>query len=246
MDFSGRIGLIVGATGGIGEATARLLASRGARLGLVARREALLQPLAADLGALALPGDVLEAATSQRAVEALVAAHGRLDFVVHAVGSIVLKPLSRLTEEDMIQAFRINTVSAMHVMKAALGPMTQARSGAIVVCSSVAASTGLPNHEAIAAAKGALEGLVRAAAMSHATTGIRFNAIAPGLTRTPLSASITGNARALEASLGVHPLGRLGEPAEAAEAIAFLLGAPNVTGCVLPLDGGMAAGKLLR
>jgi NAD(P)-dependent dehydrogenase (short-subunit alcohol dehydrogenase family) len=246
MGFEGRAGVIVGATGGIGAATARWLAARGARLALVARREEPLAALAAELGAHALPGDAQEAATAQRAVEAVLAAHGRIDFVVHAVGSIVLKPLARLTEDDMLNAFRLNTVSAFHTMKAAVGPMSQAKAGAVVVCSSVAASTGLPNHEAIAAAKAALEGLIRAAAMTYAGSGVRFNAIAPGLTRTPLAAGITGNARALEASLGVHPLGRLCEPEEAAEAIGYLLGAPNVTGSVLPLDGGMAAGRLLR
>lgn len=238
--------MIVGGSGGIGAATARLLAARGARLVLVARRSEPLQAIATELSAATVVGDACEAATSQQAVDTCLARHGRLDFVVHAAGSIVLKPLRSLSEDDMLATFRQNTLSAFHLMKAAITPMTQAKRGAMVVCSSVAAGTGLPNHEAIAAAKGALEGLVRAAAMTYAGSGVRINAIAPGLTRTPLAAHITSSERALAASLGVHPLGRLGEPEEAAEAIAYLLGAANVTGSVLPLDGGMTAGRLLR
>jgi NAD(P)-dependent dehydrogenase (short-subunit alcohol dehydrogenase family) len=234
MAMAGRTGIIVGATGGIGQATARLLAAQEP-----------LAALAAEIGAIAFPGDCRDASTSQRAVAAVLEAHGRLDIAVHAVGSIVLKPLARLREADLMEAFALNTLSAFHLMQAAITPMSQAREGAVVVCSSVAASVGLPNHEAIAAAKGALEGLVRSAAMTYAGVNVRFNAVAPGLTRTPLAAALTENPAALAASLKVHPLRHLGEPDDVARAIVYLLDAPNVTGTVLPVDGGIAAGRLM-
>lgn len=246
MRFSDQVGIIVGASGGIGSATARSLHREGARLVLVARGAERLGALASELGAAAVTGDATLSATPEQAVQTALSTYGKLDFIVHAAGSIVLKPLARLSEDDMLNTFRLNTLSPFLLMKAALAPMTQAKRGAMVVCSSVAAGTGLPNHEAIATAKSGLEGLVRAAAMTYAGANIRINAIAPGLTRTPLAANITGNPRALEASLGVHPLGRLGEPEEAAAAIAYLLSAPNVTGTILALDGGMSAGRLLR
>jgi NAD(P)-dependent dehydrogenase (short-subunit alcohol dehydrogenase family) len=246
LPFENKVGLIVGASGGIGAATARLLSSRGAKLALVARREAPLVELSAELGgALILPGDAMLEETLVQAVASVLETHGRLDFVVHAVGSIVLKPLHRLTEAEMEATFRLNTLSAFFALKAALTPMMRERSGAFVCCTSVAGQTGLANHEAVATAKAGLEGLVRAAAMTYAPYNIRVNAVAPGLTNTPLAARITGNPKALEASLGVHPLGLLGEANDVADAIAYLLGARNVTGVILPLDGGMTAGRTL-
>jgi NAD(P)-dependent dehydrogenase (short-subunit alcohol dehydrogenase family) len=244
--FAGRVGVIVGATGGIGGAVARLLAAEGAQLVLVARREAELTALATELGALAVAGDAREAATSEAAVARAVEAHGGLDFAVHAVGTIMLKPLARLTPADLLAAFQLDVLSAFHLLRAALGPLERRGGGSVVACSSVAAATGLPNHEAVAMAKGALEGMLRAAAMTYAPAGIRFNAVAPGLTRTPLAGPLLRTEAARATSEKVHPLGRIIEPVEVATAIAYLLAAPNVTGTVLPVDGGIAGGRLMR
>ena len=247
MRFAGQVGLVIGATGGIGVATARLLAAQGAALGLMARRPAPLEALAAELGgAVVAPGDATAEDAAEAAVAAVLAAHGRLDFLVHAVGSIVLKPLHRLTAEEVEAAFRLNTLSAFLAMRAALAPMRAAKAGAIVCCSSVAAQTGLASHEAIAIGKAGLEGLVRASAITYAPEGIRVAAVAPGLTDTPLAAALLRAEATREASRRLHPLGRIGRPEEVAEAIAFLLGAANVTGVILPVDGGMAAGRPLR
>jgi NAD(P)-dependent dehydrogenase (short-subunit alcohol dehydrogenase family) len=116
------------------------------------------------------------------------------------------------------------------------------RGGSVVLCSSTAANVGMPNHEAIAAAKAGVEGLTRAAAATHATRGLRFNAVAPGLVRTPMARPITSNAAVLQASERMHPLGRIGEPDEVASLMAWLLGPDSswMTGEVLNLDGGMA------
>jgi NAD(P)-dependent dehydrogenase (short-subunit alcohol dehydrogenase family) len=113
----------------------------------------------------------------------------------------------------------------------------------VVLFSTAAAAVGLPNHEAIAAAKAGVEGLVRSAAATYASQGLRFNAIAPGLVRTPLSARITSSETALKASVAMHPLGRIGEPDEVASLAAWLLGpdATWATGQVYTLDGGLAA-----
>jgi NAD(P)-dependent dehydrogenase (short-subunit alcohol dehydrogenase family) len=118
----------------------------------------------------------------------------------------------------------------------------QKTGGSIVLVSSAAARVGLANHEAIAAAKAGVAGLCLAAAASYAARGIRVNAVAPGLVRTPLTAGITGNELALKASTAMHPLGRIGEPEEVAEAIAWLLDAKQswITGQILGVDGGLA------
>src|SRR5690606_21524138 len=108
--------------------------------------------------------------------------------------------------------------------------------------STAAASTGLINHEAVAAAKAAVEGLTRSAAATYARSNIRCNAVAPGLVNTPMAERITKNPASLEASKAMHPLGRIGEPEDVASAIAWLV-APEqtwVTGQVLGVDGGLA------
>ncbi|MGE5293794.1 MAG: SDR family oxidoreductase [Solirubrobacterales bacterium] len=114
--------------------------------------------------------------------------------------------------------------------------------GSIVLVSSVAARVGLPNHEAIAAAKAGIIGLTLAAAASYAERGIRVNCVAPGMVRTPLTARLTANEASLKTSAAMHPLGRIGEPSDVAAAIAWLLDPQQswVTGQVFGIDGGLA------
>ena len=112
---------------------------------------------------------------------------GELDGLVHAVGSIVLRPLHTLSIEEWRATLEINATSAFVVLKAVVTKMMRRKRGSAVLFSTVAAKTGLQNHEAISAAKSAVEGLVRSAAISYARFGVRINAVAPALTRTPLS-----------------------------------------------------------
>ena len=114
--------------------------------------------------------------------------------------------------------------------------------GSVVLVSSAAARVGLANHEAIAAAKAGIIGLTLSAAATYARQGIRFNAVAPGLVRTPLTKGLVASELAEKASIGMHPLGRLGEPEEVAGAILWLLDPAQswITGQVLGVDGGLA------
>jgi NAD(P)-dependent dehydrogenase (short-subunit alcohol dehydrogenase family) len=112
--------------------------------------------------------------------------------------------------------------------------------GAIVLVSSAAATVGLTNHEAIAAAKAGVEGLARSAAATYAGRGIRVNAVAPGLVRSGITAPVFANELALKASQAMHALPRLGEPQDVAGAIRWLLDADWVTGQVIGVDGGLA------
>jgi len=118
-----------------------------------------------------------------------------------------------------------------------------ATGGSIVLASSVATKIGLVNHEAIAAAKGGINGLVLSAAATYASRNIRVNAVAPGLVRTPLAAKLTSNEASLKASMAMHPLGRIGEPDDVASAIAWLLDPKTtwVTGQILGIDGGLGS-----
>ena len=133
------------------------------------------------------------------------------------------------------------TTSFNLVRAAARLMMQQSGGGSIVLCSSVAARRGFVNHEAIAAAKAGVEGLALAAAATYARHGVRVNCVAPGLTRTNLTRSLTQNEAVAKISAAMHPLGRIGEPANVASAIGWLLDAGQswVTGQVIGVDGGL-------
>ncbi len=232
--------VILGAGGGIGSAIARALAADGASLILAGRSLDRLQPLASELNATAEQTEASDFA----AVEALLAAarerHGRVAGVVNAVGSILLKPAHLTSEAELAETLRLNLQTAFAAVRAAGRVMTDG--GSVLLFSSAAAEAGLPNHEAIAAAKGAVAGLVRSAAATYAPRKLRVNALAPGLVSTPPAARITGNPASLAASVALHPAGRIGAPDDLVAPARWLLDPASdwVTGQVIPVDGGMA------
>lgn len=241
--MTGSTFVIVGATGGIGSEVCRTLAAAGANLVLAARDSARLESLAADLHARHPTGTFTARpldATRSADVDAVFAVAGPIAGAANFVGSILLKPAHLTTDEEFDTTLSLNLRTAFAVTRAAVKAM-MTTGGAVVLTSSVAGQLGLTNHEAIAAAKAGVEGLVRAAAATYAPRGIRVNAVAPGLVRTPLSARITGNEASLKASTAMHPLGRVGDPADVAAAVAWLLDPRTtwVTGQVIAVDGGM-------
>lgn len=135
--------------------------------------------------------------------------------------------------------------TSFSILRASVKAMTRpgAPGGSIVLCSSAVARHGLANHEAIAAAKGAVLGLTLSAAATYAPQNVRVNAVSPGLTRTPMTSRITGNEAALKMSTAMHALGRIGEAGDVARAIAFLLDPQNafITGQNLGVDGGLGS-----
>lgn len=233
--------LVVGASGGIGEALSKRLAESGAQLMLAARGEERLGSLATEIGAQHRVLDALDSQAIESAVHDTVEHFGQIDGVVNLVGSILLKPAHTTTDEEFRETLDLNLLTAFHALRSGVKAMRK-RGGSIVLMSSAAASTGLINHEAVAAAKAGIEGMARSAAATYARFGIRVNAVAPGLVDTPLAARITGNPTALEASKAMHPLGRIGRPADIASAIAWAL-APEqswFTGQTMGVDGGLA------
>lgn len=232
--------LIYGGNGGIGAATARALKARGYELHLVGRDAGRLEALAGELGAGATLADILEDGAIARVTEA---AGPTLAGLVFAVGTINLKPLARLTAEDFARDFAVNAMSAALAVQAAL-PALKAHDGtaSVVLFSSVAVQQGFAAHASIGMAKGAVEGLTRSLAAELAPD-IRVNAVAPSLTRTPLAAALTGNARMAEAIAALHPLPRLGEAEDVAGLAAFLVSdeAGWITGQVFGVDGGRSS-----
>jgi 3-oxoacyl-[acyl-carrier protein] reductase len=241
---------IIGATGGIGSELCRMLVRENANLFLGARTEAQLETLTQELRAHgrsvvhAFPLDATNSAEVDLFIEKAIEIFGKLDGVAHLVGSILLKPAHTTNDYEFADTLAINVHSAFYVLRAAAKAMMNT-GGSIVLASSVAAKIGLANHEAIAAAKGAINGLVLASAATYASKGIRVNAVAPALVRTKLAEKITSNELALKASTAMHPLGRIGEPRDVASAIAWLLNPQTswVTGQIISLDGGMSSVK---
>jgi NAD(P)-dependent dehydrogenase (short-subunit alcohol dehydrogenase family) len=232
---------VFGATGGIGSCLSRRLAGRGARLVVAARDADRLRDLAAEIGADPYPVDATRFDDANACAEAAVQRFGRLDGVANCVGSLLLKPAHSTTEAEWMATVATNLTSAFAVLRAAAKAMT-ATGGSVVLVSSAAARVGLVNHEAIAAAKAGVIGLTLSAAATYAPRGIRVNCVAPGLVRTPMTARLTANEASLKASTAMHALGRVGDPADVAGAIDWLLGPDSgwVTGQVLGIDGGLA------
>jgi 3-oxoacyl-[acyl-carrier protein] reductase len=235
---------ILGGAGGIGSALARSIVAGGGSVFLAGRDAAKLAGLAGETGAGwavvdASDPDAVDACADQ-AIEAL----GSLTGIACCAGSLLLKPAHLTTAAEWQATLAANLTSAFGCVRAG-GRLLKADGGSVVLVSSAAARIGLANHEAIAAAKAGIVGLVLSAAATYARQKIRFNAVAPGLTRTPLTQGLVASELAEKASVGMHPLGRLGTPEDVARAIAFLLDPVQdwITGQVLGVDGGLASLK---
>jgi NAD(P)-dependent dehydrogenase (short-subunit alcohol dehydrogenase family) len=236
--------VIVGGAGGIGSAVARRLAARGCRVVLAGRNVERLEEVAAEINAQTIPLDARDGAAVDALMQSVLTSHARVDGVVNCAGSILLKSAHLTSDQEFADTLATNLTTAFNLVRAATRlMMKQTGGGSIVLCSSVAARRGLANHEAIAAAKAGVEGLALAAAASYARFGVRVNCVAPGLTRTELTRALTQNETVAKMSAAMHPLGRIGEPAEVASAICWLLDAEQgwVTGQVIGIDGGLGS-----
>jgi len=167
--------------------------------------------------------------------------HGSVTGVVNLAGSIILKPAHLINETEWSETIATNLTTAFATIRAAGKHMR--KGGSVVLVSTVAAATGLPNHEAIAAAKAGVEGLARSAAATYAARHLRCNVVAPGLVDTPLAERITKSEKTLEHSRKMHPLGRIGVPDDVASGIEFLLSERSdwMTGQVIGIDGGLGS-----
>ncbi|MBX9950501.1 MAG: SDR family oxidoreductase [Candidatus Obscuribacterales bacterium] len=234
--------LVLGANGGLGSSVCRLLQSRKYNLVLAGRNKSALESLSEELGSPFIICDATDFASLASCFEDALMDLGRLDGVVNAVGSLHLKPAHTTTEEDWMSVLQTNLTSSFGCVKYGAKCM-MAKGGSIVLVSSAVATTGMPNHEAIAAAKGGVAALARSAAATYARHNLRVNCVSPGMMATQLTRSITANASQLEASTQMHPLGRIGVADDVAPVIEWLLSDSSswVTGTNINVDGGLAS-----
>ena len=217
--------LVTGGGSGIGLGITRALRARGHEVVITGRRADVLAQAAASLGAIPLPGDV----TADP--EGIIATAGPLDHLVSNAGTYAFAPVGAWTAEALEAQHRVHVV-ALALLSQAFAAQAQGP-GSVVVVSSTLAERPAPGAGPYAAAKAAQLALVRQLALELAPRQLRANAILPGVVPTDMTA---GRAEAL---VGLHPLGRLGQPADVGEAVAWLLEASWVTGACVPVDGGL-------
>ena len=245
--FSGRAALVTGAGSGIGEAIARLLASNGLSVVVSdvsadnAKRVAKL--ISADGGqAVANVADVARIDDVEAAVACAVDMFGGLHFAVNNAGiSGDQSPVGELDPAAWSRVIDINLNGVFYGLRHQIPAILRSGGGAIVNVSSILGVVGDAANPAYVAAKHAVTGLTRSAALAYAPKGIRINSIHPGYVRTPILDFLDESA--LQEAVDLHPIGRLGTPDEIAHAVAFLLseGSSFLAGTQLIADGGYTA-----
>jgi NAD(P)-dependent dehydrogenase (short-subunit alcohol dehydrogenase family) len=234
--------LIGGITGGIGSELAVNLSAGGDRVAGYGRKAAVGDSFSPQDNFVLKTCDATEPETLETVINEFQKELGSIDSYTHAIGSIYLRPAHLTPVEDWLQTIQTNLNSAFYALRSVTKIMSKQGHGSCLFFSTAAAQTGIANHEAIAAAKGGIEAMVRAAAASYASRGLRINAIAPSLTDTPLSQAIVGSEQALEISKRMHPTGAIGEASDVASLAAWLHSdqAKFVTGQTFVIDGGIS------
>ena len=226
--------LIFGATGSIGSNLAEQLKSSGHDIHLVARNEEMVSTIANKLGCSFTVADVLE----DNFIEKVKADVSDIKGIAYCVGSIDLKPLRMVKEEDFNKCMKLNLYSAVEIIKGYQESLKKNK-GSIVLFSTVAAQRGFTNHAIIASAKAAVEGLTVSLAAEFAPN-IRVNCIAPSLTNSKIAEPMLKNKVLAEGIAKAHPLKRLGEGKDSASLAKFLISEESswITGQIIAVDGG--------
>ena len=243
FDLSGMTALVTGASGGLGSAIAKALATQGARLAVSGSNVDKLEGFRAALGAdhVALPCNLSDgAAVDQLVPQAVEALGGKLDILINNAGVTRDNLLMRMKDEEFEDVIRINLEAAFRLMRAAAKPMMRARFGRIISVTSVVGVTGNPGQANYVASKAGLVGMTKAVAQELASRGITVNAIAPGFMTSAMTDALNDQQR--EAILSRIPLGAMGSGDDIGAACVYLASkeAGYVTGQTLHVNGGMA------
>jgi NAD(P)-dependent dehydrogenase (short-subunit alcohol dehydrogenase family) len=244
-DFAGLAAIVTGGASGIGLATAKLLAARGAQVAcLDIKPDDVPEPL------VGLACDVTDDASVRAAVAATVERFGRLDIVVNNAGIGAIGTVADNPDDEWLRVLDVNVVGMARVARAALPYLRASNAAAIVNTCSIAATAGLPARAVYSASKGAVLSLTLAMAADHVREGIRVNCVNPGTADTPWVGRLLAQAPDPEAERKAlnarQPMGRLVSADEVAQAIAYLASplSASTTGTALAVDGGMQGLRL--
>lgn len=247
--LSGKFAIVTGAGSGIGAATARLLATEGASIAIL---DCNLPHAEAEVGRISEAGakaaawqcDVSDSGQVKAVINDAVRKFGAPHVLFNNAGIAIRRTVGDSEPEDWDRIMEINVRGAFLCSKFCL-PHFGPEGASIIHSASVTGITGVRSRAAYSAAKGALTALTRNMAVDYADRGIRVNCICPGFVRTPLIRALLDDPTRTERLIGMHPLGRLGEPEDIANAVLFLASSDSawITGISLVVDGGFSAGK---
>lgn len=231
--MKGKTILVIGASSGIGKATAQALIDQGANVITASRSNPEIS---------GLEHHSFDATDKNAELDFIPE---QLDGLVYCPGTINLKPFNRISIEDFQSDLDINLLGAIRVLQASFKSLKKSDSASVVLFSTVAAKLGMNFHSSIATAKAAVEGLGKSLAAEWSMHGIRVNMVAPSLTDTPLAEKLLSTDDRKESSNKRHPIGRYGEAKDLSEMVVFLLSekASWVTGQTIGIDGGVGSLK---
>jgi NAD(P)-dependent dehydrogenase (short-subunit alcohol dehydrogenase family) len=235
MSSERKVAVITGASQGMGAALVEAYRELGH--GVVATSRSI-KP-SKDDQILAVPGDIADRKTAERAISEGLARFGRIDTLINNAGVFIAKPFTQYTEVDYAAVLGVNLAGFFHITQLAIAEMEKRQSGHVVQITTSLIEHANSNVPSVLASltKGGLSAATKSLAIEYAKRGIRVNAIAPGIIRTPMHAVETH-----EYLAKMHPLGRMGEISDIVGAILYLESATFVTGETLHVDGGQSAG----
>ncbi|WP_028216562.1 SDR family NAD(P)-dependent oxidoreductase [Paraburkholderia oxyphila] len=227
--------IVTGASQGIGAETVKAFRAQGHRVVATARS---ITP-AAEADYVAVAGDIGDAATARRVVNAAIEHFGRVDTLVNNAGIFIAKPFTQYTADDYAAILNVNLNGFFHITQYAIEAMQKHGSGHVVSITTTLAEQANSNVPSVLASltKGGLNAATKSLAIEYARAGIRANAVAPGVIKSPMHPAETHATLA-----ALHPVGRMGEMSDIVNAILYLDSASFVTGEILHVDGGQSAG----
>ncbi|MGB7647538.1 MAG: SDR family NAD(P)-dependent oxidoreductase [Pseudomonas fluorescens] len=235
MSNSKKVVVITGASRGLGAAAVQAYRELDYRVVATSRS---IKP-STDPDILTVAGDIADPATAQRVIREGVARFGRIDSLINNAGIFVAKPFTDYTHEDYVNVLAVNLNGFFYITQLAITEMLKQRAGHIVNITTSLVDHAIDGVPSVLASltKGGLNAATKSLAIEYAKRGIRVNAVSPGIIKTPMHGEDT------HAALGrLHPVGRMGEASDIAQAIIYLENAGFVTGEVLHVDGGQSAG----